>query len=101
MKEIKRQYQNIYIKYKVLQWIRNHGFAVWMLTFPFFMWTTGYLASIDSPIWILMLIPMSITAIVGFCGMVIDINKTYIEFLKQETKKAYKKREKREMKWLF
>lgn len=101
MKEIKRAYPNIYIKYKVLQWIANHGFAVWMFTFPFLMWITGWIASIGSMKCLLMLIPMSIFAILGFLGMILNMDKTYPEFLKQETKKAYKKREKREMKWLI
>lgn len=102
MKEIKRAYPNIYIKYKICKCLSDYGFGFWLLSWVISFILAGIIAKDEADFALLILLSICISSILAYFAIVHNISGiTYLDFLKQETIKAYKKREKKEMKWLI
>jgi len=102
MKEIKRACPNIYIKYKILKCLSDYGFGFWLLSWVISFTLASFFAKDEADFALLILLQVCISSISAYYAIIHDVSGiTYLDFLKQETMKAYKKKEKREMKWLM
>lgn len=102
MKEIKRPYSNIYIKYKIYKYLSDYGFGFWLLSWVISFILAGIIAKDEADFAWFILLSICISSIPAYYAIVHNVSGiTYLDFLKQETIKTYKKREKKEMKWLI
>lgn len=102
MKEVKRAYPNIYIKYKICKCLSNYGFGFWLLSFVIGFTLAGIFAKDEADFAWFVLLSICISSIPAYYAIAHNISGiSYLDFLRQETMKAYKKREKKEMKWLM
>lgn len=102
MKEVKRAYPNIYIKYKIYKFLSKYSFGIWLLSLPVSFVLAAIIAKNGTDFGWLILFSIIANSIFVYFGIAYDMSGiTYLNFLKQETMKAYKKREKKEMKWLI
>lgn len=102
MKEIKRPYLNIYIKYKILKCLSDYGFGFWLLSWVISFTLASFFCKNEAEFAGFVLLTICISSIPAYFATAYNMSGvTYLAFLKQETMKAYKKREKKEMKWLM
>lgn len=102
MKEVKRAYPNIYIKYKIYKYLSDYGFGFWLLSLVIGFTLASIIAKDEADFAWFILLSICISSVPAYYAIVHNMSGiTYLDFLKQETMKAYKKREKKAMKWLM